>query len=152
MVVTNTPHIESPEAPRTCQLEDEWWGGEERQGDRAPYRSFMPMAAPPRSSSQRHQEQRPLQPGGGRFTGGPEGRSLAWSEQNRGQGAETAAPGGQVVEGFREEGNDPTSSPEGSWGGDEGEGGYSRVLIDGGIEERKDGLTSPPQSWRRVSV
>lgn len=82
---------------------------------------------------------------------GVEERTFATSEQPTGHGADRAVPGGQVVEGFREEGEDSTS-PSGSWRGeDEGEGGYN-ALLEGGTEERKGGLTSPPPSWRKAAV
>lgn len=152
LVVTNSSHKESSEAPRAFhQLEDVWWGEEQpQQDDRAPYRSFtMPKMVTPPPSQQ--QQQRPLQEGS-RIAGGVEERTLAWSERTRGYGGgPRAVAGGQVVEGFREGGDDPddpTSSP-GSW--DEvGEGGFN-VLLDGGTEERKGGLTSPPFS-RKASV
>lgn len=143
MAVTNSSRKETLETPRACQLEDEWWGGEQSQEDRAPYRSFVPkMAAPPPSQ----QQQRNFH--GRRFTAGVDEQTLSWSERTRGNGAERAVGGGYVVEGFREGGDDSTSCP-GSLG--EGEGGFN-VLLDGGAEERKGGMTSPPSSWRKASV
>ena len=81
---------------------------------------------------------------------GVEERPLAQSERTTGHGAERAVPGGQVVEGFREEGGDPTS-PAGSWGEGRGKRGYN-VLLEGGTEERKGGFKSPPPSWRKASA
>lgn len=148
MVVTNGSRKESSEAPRACQLEDEWWGGEQRQGDRAPYRSFMPRIAAPPPPQQR--QQRAVLHAGDRFTAGVEEQTFACAERTRGHGAERAVPGGQVVEGFREERDGPTF-PAGSWG----EGRVERatnMLLERGTEERKGGFTSPPPSWRKASV
>lgn len=142
MVVTNSPHKESPKAPQVCQLDGEHWGGDQRQEDRAPYRSFVPKKAAPSPSPQ--QQQRRFH-AGGRFTGEVGENTCAWAERTRGRGAERAVAGGQAAEGLCERGRDPTSSA-GSW--DEGEGEYSVTLLDRGTEERKGGFTSPPPSWR----